>query len=82
VEYIPPEVGLLADPERPASFAAALARLLDTPWLRAAMAEQATAAAARFGVPAVIDAWQDVYARASRGEAAAVPSHTWSVSCA
>jgi 1,2-diacylglycerol 3-alpha-glucosyltransferase len=82
VEYIPPEVGLLADPERPASFAAALARLLDTPWLRAAMSEHATAAAARFGVPAVIDAWQDVYARASRGEAAAVPSHTWSVSCA
>jgi 1,2-diacylglycerol 3-alpha-glucosyltransferase len=82
VEYIPPEVGLLADPERPASFAAALARLLDTPWLRAAMAEHATTAAARFGVPAVIDAWQDVYTRASRGEAAAVPSHTWSVSCA
>jgi len=82
VEYIPPEAGLLADPDRPASFAAALARLLGTPWLRASMAEHATAAAARFGVPAVIDAWQDVYARASRGEAAAVSSHTWSVSCA
>ncbi len=82
VEYIPPEVGLLADPERPAAFAAALTRLLNTPWLRASMAQHATAAAARFGVPAVIDAWQDVYARASRGEAAAVPSHTWSVSCA
>jgi glycosyltransferase involved in cell wall biosynthesis len=86
VEYIPPEVGLLADPDRPEAFAAALARLLGTPEgeggaMRAAMGSHATRAAARFGVSSVVGAWQDLYARASRGEAArATPD--WRLSCA
>jgi len=86
VEYIPPEVGLLADPDCPEAFAAALATLLRAPeaeggGLRAAMGAHATRAASRFGVGSVADAWQDVYARAARGEAArATPN--WSLSCA
>lgn len=87
VDTIRPEVGLLAEPDRPESFAAALARLLrgpegeaDDAARRAAMGAQATRAAARFGVSSVVDAWQDVYARASRGAAAATPD--WRLSCA
>jgi 1,2-diacylglycerol 3-alpha-glucosyltransferase len=81
VEYITPEVGLLAEPGQPEAFAQALAGLLRQPDLRAAMEAQATRHVAKFGVPVVVDAWQDVYVRASRGEAAAAAPE-WSLSCA
>jgi 1,2-diacylglycerol 3-alpha-glucosyltransferase len=81
VEYIPPDVGLLAEPGDPSAFATALGGLLGKPELRAAMGARATRHVARFGVPVVVDAWQDVYVRASRGEAAAAAPE-WSLSCA
>ena len=81
VEYITPEVGLLAEPGQPEAFAQALAGLLRQPDLRAAMEARATRHVAKFGVPVVVDAWQDVYVRASRGEAAAAAPE-WSLSCA
>jgi glycosyltransferase involved in cell wall biosynthesis len=74
IEYVTPEIGLLAEPEQPEMFAEALARLLRTPALRAAMAERAARATARFGVSAVVDAWQDIYGSACRGETVAAAS--------
>jgi 1,2-diacylglycerol 3-alpha-glucosyltransferase len=81
IEYITPETGILADPKQPAAFTDALARLLCRPDLRADMGERAVQTVARFSVAAVVDAWQDVYARIHRGEAAVTPLN-WSPSCA
>lgn len=66
VEYIPAEAGLLAPPGEAGAFAAALAELLAAPERRARMGAAAAGFAARFGVPAVADAWQRVYAGAAR----------------
>lgn len=74
MERVTPEVGLLATPEQPEAFAAALARLLGAPALRAAMGMKAVAASARFGVGAVVDAWEVVYARARDGTRIAAAS--------
>jgi 1,2-diacylglycerol 3-alpha-glucosyltransferase len=81
IEYITPGAGILADPQQPAAFADALARLLCRPDLRANMGERGVQTSARFSHAAVVDAWQRVYARVYRGEAAATPSN-WNPSCA
>ena len=63
-ETIVPDVGVLAEADQPAAFADAMARLLTEPERRAAMGYRAAGIAARFGVAAVVDAWEEVYGRA------------------
>ncbi len=80
IEYVTPDVGLLATPDEPDAFADALARVLTAPDRRAAMGVKAAHMTARFGVSAVVDAWQEIYTRAARG--AATAAFDRSVSCA
>jgi glycosyltransferase involved in cell wall biosynthesis len=59
---------VLAEPEQPDAFAEALASLLRNATLRGVMGERTRQATARFAVPAVADAWLDVYASTCRGD--------------
>jgi 1,2-diacylglycerol 3-alpha-glucosyltransferase len=68
MDTITPNVGVLAEPEQPDAFAEALASLLRNATLRGVMGERTRQATARFAVPAVADAWLDVYASTCRGD--------------
>lgn len=78
-EYIPADAGVLVPPGAPGAFAAALAGLLAAPERRAAMGAAAARFAAGFGIGAVADAWQRVYAGATR---ASGTISEWNPACA
>jgi 1,2-diacylglycerol 3-alpha-glucosyltransferase len=84
VEYIPPQTGLLAAPGDAEGFAAALALVLAEPQRRARMGADAALWAQRLGVPAIADAWQDIYARAAHapGPGRLPAPSQWNHSCA
>ncbi|MDA8364161.1 MAG: glycosyltransferase [Gammaproteobacteria bacterium] len=66
IEHIPPEAGLLADPDRPDDFRDKLLTLLGDPSARMRMGAAARHFAESFSVDSIADAWENLYRQAAR----------------